>query len=186
MPELLVELLSEEIPARMQERAAEDLLRLMIDGLEQAGLKALGARSFATPRRLTLSIADLPAAAPDTREERKGPRIDAPQAAIDGFLRQAGLTLEQCIVEEDRKGAFYVARIARPGRATPEFVATLLPDVVRQFPWPKSMRWGSGQLRWIRPLHSVLVTFDGEVVDMAIDGIRAGAATRGHRFMAPQ
>jgi glycyl-tRNA synthetase beta chain len=186
MPELLVELLSEEIPARMQERAADDLLRLMVDGLEQAGLQARGARSFVTPRRLTLSIADLPAAAPDTREERKGPRIDAPQAAIDGFLRQAGVTLEQCIVEEDRKGAFYVARIERPGRATPEIAAALIPEVVRKFPWPKSMRWGSGQLRWIRPLHSVLLTFDGQVVDMTIDGIRSGATTRGHRFMAPQ
>jgi glycyl-tRNA synthetase beta chain len=186
MPELLVELLSEEIPARMQERAAEDLLRLMVDGLEQAGLQAEGARAFATPRRLTLSIPDLPAAARDTREERKGPRTDAPAAAIEGFLRQAGVTLEQCVIEEDRKGAFYVARIDRPGRATPEIVAALLPEVIRKFPWPKSMRWGSGQLRWIRPLHSVLATFDGQVVDLTIDGIRSGATTRGHRFMAPQ
>ncbi len=186
MPELLIELLSEEIPARMQERAAEDFRKLMAEGLEQASLEAAGARAFATPRRLTLSIDELPGSAPDTLEERKGPRTDAPPAAIEGFLRQAGVSLEQCIVEEDRKGSFYVARIQRPGRATPEIVATLLPEVMRTFPWPKSMRWGSGQLRWIRPLHSVLATFDGQVIDLTIDGIRSGQVTRGHRFMAPQ
>jgi glycyl-tRNA synthetase beta chain len=185
MPELLVELLSEEIPARMQERASEDLLRLMVEGLAQAGLEALGARAFASPRRLTLAIHDLPDAAPDTVEERKGPRTDAPAAALDGFLRQAGVTLAQCIVEEDRKGSFYVARIERPGRATPEIVATLLPEVMRKFPWPKSMRWGARQLRWVRPLHSLLVTFDGQIVDVTVEGLRAGATTRGHRFMAP-
>ncbi|MET0481905.1 MAG: glycine--tRNA ligase subunit beta [Aestuariivirgaceae bacterium] len=186
MPELLIELLSEEIPARMQERAAEDLRKLMIEGLEQAGLEAEGARAFATPRRLTLSIDELPGAAPDTLEERKGPRTDAPPAAIDGFMRQAGVSLEQCVVEEDRKGSFYVARIQRPGRATPEIVAMLLPEVMRRFSWPKSMRWGAGQLRWIRPLHSVVATFDGQVIDLTIDGIRSGHVTRGHRFMAPQ
>ena len=186
MPELLIELLSEEIPARMQERAAEDFRKLMIEGLEQAGLEAEGARAFATPRRLTLSIDELPGAAPDTLEERKGPRTDAPQAAIDGFLRQAGVSLDQCVVEEDRKGSFYVARIQRPGRATPEIVAMLLAEVMRKFPWPKSMRWGAGQLRWIRPLHSVLATFDGQVIDLTIDGVRSGHVTRGHRFMAPQ
>jgi glycyl-tRNA synthetase beta chain len=185
MPELLVELLSEEIPARMQERAAEDFLKLMLDGLEQAGVPAEGARAFVTPRRLTLSIGELPGAAPDTREERKGPRTDAPPAAIEGFLRQAGVSLAQCVIEEDRKGAFYVARIERPGRLTPDIVAMLLPEVMRKFPWPKSMRWGSGQLRWIRPLHSILATFDGQVVDVTIDGIRSGNVTRGHRFMAP-
>jgi glycyl-tRNA synthetase beta chain len=185
MPELLIELLSEEIPARMQERAAEDFLKLMLDGLAQAGLLAEGARAFATPRRLTLSISELPGAAPDTREERKGPRTDAPPAAIEGFLRQAGVGLEQCVIEEDRKGAFYVARIERPGRPTPDIVALLLPELMRKFPWPKSMRWGSGQLRWIRPLHSVLATFDGQIVDLTIDGIRSGNVTRGHRFMAP-
>ena len=185
MPELLVELLSEEIPARMQERASEDLLRLMVEGLAQAGLAGLGARAFATPRRLTLAIHDLPDAAPDTMEERKGPRTDAPAAAIEGFLRQAGVTLAQCIVVEDRKGSFHVARIERPGRATPEIVATLLPEVIRKFPWPKSMRWGSRQLRWVRPLHALLVTFDGEIVDVTVEGLRSGATTRGHRFMAP-
>ena len=107
-------------------------------------------------------------------EERKGPRTDAPAAAIDGFLRQAGVTLAQCIVEEDRKGSFYVARIERPGRATPEIVATLLPEVMRKFPWPKSMRWGARQLRWVRPLHSLLVTFDGQIVDVTVEGLRAG------------
>jgi glycyl-tRNA synthetase beta chain len=186
MPELLIELLSEEIPARMQERAAEDFRKLMVEGLEEAGLEVEGARAFATPRRLTLSIDELPGAAPDTREERKGPRTDAPPAAIEGFLRQAGVSLEQCVVEEDRKGSFYVAHIQRPGRAARDIVATLLPEVMRKFPWPKSMRWGSGQLRWIRPLHSVLATFDGQVIDLTIDGIRSGQVTRGHRFMAPQ
>jgi glycyl-tRNA synthetase beta chain len=186
MPELLIELLSEEIPARMQERAAEDFRKLMTEGLEQAGLESEGARAFVTPRRLTLSIDELPGAAPDTREERKGPRTDAPSAAVEGFLRQAGVSLDQCVVEEDRKGSFYVAHIQRPGRATPDIVATLLPEVMRKFPWAKSMRWGSGQLRWIRPLHSVLATFDGQVVDLTIDGIRSGHVTRGHRFMAPQ
>jgi glycyl-tRNA synthetase beta chain len=186
MPELLIELLSEEIPARMQERAAEDFRKLMTEGLVQAGLESEGARAFVTPRRLTLSIDELPGAAPDTREERKGPRTDAPSAAVEGFLRQAGVSLDQCVVEEDRKGSFYVAHIQRPGRATPDIVATLLPEVMRKFPWAKSMRWGSGQLRWIRPLHSVLATFDGQVIDLTIDGIRSGHVTRGHRFMAPQ
>ena len=137
-----------------------------------------------TPRRLTLSIDELPGAAPDTREERKGPRTDAPSAAVEGFL-EAGVSLDQCVVEEDRQGGSFYSRIQRPGRATPDIVATLLP-VMRKFPWAKSMRWGSGHLRWIRPLHSVLATFDGQVVDLTIDGIRSGHVTRGHRFMAPQ
>ena len=177
MPELLVELLSEEIPARMQERASEDLLRLMVEGLAQAGLAGLGARAFATPRRLTLAIHDLPDAAPDTMEERKGPRTDAPAAAIEGFLRQAGVTLAQCIVVEDRKGSFHVARIERPGRATPEIVATLLPEVIRQISLAQIDALGIGAAA-LGPAAAFAcsVTFDGEVVDVD---------SRGPPFAAP-
>ncbi len=127
-----------------------------------------------------------PRSTPDTREERKGPRVDAPERAIEGFLKSAGVMRDECQTREDKKGAFLVAVIARKGRPTPEVVAEIVPQVIRRFPWPKSMRWGSGSLRWVRPLQSILTTFDGEVVPFSIDGISAGNTTRGHRFLAPE
>jgi glycyl-tRNA synthetase beta chain len=189
MPDLLIELLSEEIPARMQARAAEDLRRLMTDGLVEAGLTYAGAAAFATPRRLALSVAGLSAESKAVREERKGPAVGAPEAAVQGFLRSTGLTLEALEVRPDKKGQAYFAVIEKPGRAAAEIVAEVLARVVREFPWPKSMRWGSGSLRWVRPLQSIICLMvseaGAEVVDLEIEGLRAGNVTRGHRFMAP-
>ena len=186
MAELLLELLSEEIPARMQARARDDLALLLGQALGQAGLEHKAIRTFATPRRLTAVVDGLPARSPDLREEKKGPRVDAPDSAIKGFLKSAGLSsVDQAERREDKKGAFYVALIEKPGRATAKLVAEIVPDLVRDFPWPKSMRWGSGKFRWVRPLHSVLCLFDGKVVPFEIDGIKSGKETRGHRFMAP-
>jgi glycyl-tRNA synthetase beta chain len=186
MAELLIELFSEEIPARMQTRAAGDLAKMVSDGLEKAGLSFEKVRSFVTPRRLTLVIDDLPVKTPDVSEERKGPRVDAPQKAIEGFLRSAGVTLDDCEISEDKKGKFYLAKIEKSGQATSDVIAELVPDVVRKFPWPKSMRWGAGTLRWVRPLHSIICLLDGEVVPFDVDGIDAGNTTTGHRFMGPQ
>ena len=185
MAELLLELFSEEIPARMQQKAAEDLKTLITNGLVEAGLTYEGAHALATPRRLVLAVEGLNDKAADVSEERKGPRVDAPQPAIDGFLKSTGLRLEDLTVQDDKKGKFYIAVIKRPGRAAPEIIAGLVPDVIRKFPWPKSMRWGAGSLRWVRPLHSILCTFDGEVVGFDVDGIQSGNTTRGHRFLAP-
>jgi glycyl-tRNA synthetase beta chain len=184
MPELLIELFSEEIPARMQAKAAEDLRALITNGLVEAGLTYEGAQAHATPRRLVLSIEGLNAKAADTREERKGPRTDAPKPAIDGFLKSTGLKLEELTVQDDKKGKVYIATIKKAGRATTEVVAELVPDVIRKFPWPKSMRWGSGHLRWVRQLLSIIVTFDGEVVPFEIEGIPSGNTTLGHRFLS--
>ncbi len=185
MSELLLELFSEEIPARLQTKAAEDLKALVTNGLVEAGLVYEGAQVHATPRRLVLSVEGLNARAADTREERKGPKVDAPQAAIDGFLRSTGLSLEQLTKQDDKKGAFYVAVIKKEGRAATDVIATLVPDVIRKFPWGKPMRWGSGSLKWVRPLQSILCTFDGEVVPFDVDGIVSGNVTKGHRFLAP-
>ena len=177
MPELLIELFSEEIPARMQAKAAEDLRSLITNGLVEAGLTYEGAQAHATPRRLVLSVEGLNAKAADMREERKGPRTDAPKPAIDGFLKSTGLKLEELTVQDDKKGKFYIATIKKPGRAATDVVAELLPDVIRKFPWPKSMRWGSGTLRWVRQLLSIVCTFDGEVVPFEIEGIPSGNTT---------
>jgi len=198
MPDLLLELFSEEIPARMQAQAAADLKRLVTDALVERGLTYEGALGFATPRRLALHVAGLPARQPDTREERKGPRVGAPEGAIQGFLKSAGLGSidEARIVEDPKKGNLYAAVIERPGQTTQDVIAALLPGIVRAFPWPKSMRWGRGSsrpeaLRWVRPLQSILCTFgaeteEPEVVAFSVDGIVAGDVTRGHRFMAPE
>ncbi len=187
MAELLLELFSEEIPARMQTRAREDLARLLAKALGEAGLEYKEIKTFATPRRLTAMVDGLPARSPDVREERKGPRVDAPDAAIQGFLKSAGLSsVDQAEKRDDKKGAFYVALIEKRGRATAEVIAEIVPEIVRSFPWPKSMRWGSGRLRWVRPLHSILCLFDGKIVAFEVDGIRSGKETRGHRFMAPK
>ncbi|CAN5286692.1 glycine--tRNA ligase subunit beta [soil metagenome] len=185
MPELLLELLSEEIPARMQAKAAQDLKSLVTNALVDAGLLYEGAQAHATPRRLVLAIEGLAGKAADVTEERKGPRIDAPEQAIQGFLKSTGLTINQLIVQDDKKGPFYLAAIRRPGRLAPEIIAEIVPDVIRKFPWPKSMRWGAGQLRWVRPLQSILCCFDGEIVPFSIEGLASGDTTRGHRFMAP-
>ena len=184
MPELLIELFSEEIPARMQTKAAEDLRAMVTNGLVEAGLTYDGAQVHATPRRLVLSVEGLNAKAADMREERKGPRVDAPKPAIDGFLKSTGLTLKELTVQDDKRGKFYVAIINKPGRAATNVVAELMPDVIRKFPWPKSMRWSSGQLRWVRQLLSIICTFDGEIVPFEIEGIASGNTTLGHRFLS--
>jgi glycyl-tRNA synthetase beta chain len=191
MPDLLLELLSEEIPARMQAKAADDLRRLVTDALVERGLAYEGAKAFATPRRLALVIGGLPARQPDRREERKGPRVGAPEKAIEGFLKAAGLaSIDEAVVQSDPKGDFYVARIEKPGRAATEVIAEIMPEIIRAFPWPKSMRWGAGTLRWVRPLHSIVATFgapqeEPEIVRFEVDGIVAGDVTRGHRVHAP-
>ncbi|MBX9592672.1 MAG: glycine--tRNA ligase subunit beta [Hyphomonadaceae bacterium] len=210
MPELLLELFSEEIPARMQGRAAEDLKRLVTEGLKAQGLEAGEARAFATPRRLTLVVEGVPAKSPDISEERKGPRVNAPEQAIQGFLKSAGLTSIKHaeIVKDEKKGDFYVVKIEKPGRAAKEVVAELVPAVMQKFPWPKSMRWGGspqhkgggkaaqsgpggagadangslGAFSWVRPLHSIVCLLDGKVVPFAIANVEAGRETRGHRF----
>ena len=197
MPDLLLELFSEEIPARMQARAAEDLRKLITDRLVDAGLVYDGAKAFVTPRRLALAVHGVPVRQPDVREEKKGPRVGAPENAIAGFLKAAGLkSIGEATVQSDRKGDFYVAVIEKPGRAAIEVIGDILPDVIKGFPWPKSMRWGvrskePGALTWVRPLHSILATFGPEteepdIVPFSVDGIAAGNQTRGHRFLAPE
>jgi glycyl-tRNA synthetase beta chain len=192
MPDLLLELFSEEIPARMQARAADDLRRLVTDRLAAAGLLCESAKAFVTPRRLTLAAEGIPVRQPDLKEERKGPRVGAPSAAIAGFVQATGLaSIEQASIQSDKKGDFYVAVIERRGRFASEVIAEFMPQIIKEFPWPKSMRWGSGSLAWIRPLHSILATFgpateEPEVLAFSIDGIAAGNETRGHRFLAPQ
>jgi len=191
MPDLLLGLFSEEIPARMQARAAEDMRKLVTDRLVDAGLVYEGAKAFATPRRLALTVHGIPLRQPDLKEERKGPKVGAPEQAIAGFLRAAGLTsIDQAKVQSDKKGDFYVAVTEKKGRPAIDVIAEIVPEVVRAFPWPKSMRWGSGRLNWVRPLHSIVATFgpeteEPEIVPFTIDGIAAGNQTRGHRFMAP-
>lgn len=185
MPELLLELFCEEIPARMQARAAQDLQRLITDGLTAAGLAFDGVKSFVTPRRLCFAADGVPAMQPARTEERKGPRVGSPQAAISGFLSSTGLTLEQLEVRAVGKAEFYFAVTERKGSPSAQVVAEIVEKTVREFPWPKSMRWGSGSLRWVRPLHSILCCFDGAPLTFEIDGVKAGDATRGHRFMAP-
>ncbi len=189
MPDLLIELFSEEIPARMQGKAREDLKKLITDGLVEAGLTYAGAHALSTPRRLTLAVEGLTAESKSVREERKGPATTAPEQAVQGFLRSTGLTLDQLEVRDAGKGQAYFAVIEKPGRKAAEIVAEVLEATIRNFPWPKSMRWGAGYLRWVRPLHSILCILSdeggAEVVPMDVDGIASGNTTRGHRFLAP-
>lgn len=197
MPDLLLELFSEEIPARMQAKAADDLRRMVTDRLVAEGLVYEGAKAFATPRRLALTVHGIPARQPDLKEERKGPRVGGPDAAIAGFLKATGLaSLDQATIQRDpKKGDFYVALIEKPGRGTLDVLADILPVIIRTFPWPKSMRWGErsarpGALQWVRPLHAIVASFGLEteqpdIVNFAVDGIAAGQTTFGHRFMAP-
>ncbi len=212
MPDLLLELFSEEIPARMQARAAEDLRKAVTDRLVDAGLVYEGAKAFVTPRRLALAVHGVPARQADLREEKKGPRVGAPDNAIAGFLKASGLkSIGEAKVQPDKKGDFYVAVIEKPGRAAIDVIKEILPQVIRDFPWPKSMRWGemsarpaafapgafqasafdTGPLRWVRPLHSIVATFGPEteepdIVPFSVGGIAAGNETRGHRFLAPE
>src|SRR3979490_791942 len=192
MPDLLFELFSEEIPARMQARAAEDLKAMVPGKLVDAGLVYEGAKAFATPRRLALVVQGLPARQPDLKAEKKGPRAGAPQGAIQGFLKDAGLTsIDAATIQKDaKKGAFYLALMGKPGRPALQLLAEILPVVIRPFPWPKSMRWGNGRLTWVRPLHSIVATFGPETeepewVPFQVEGIAAGRTTRGHRVLAP-
>ena len=189
MPDLLIELFSEEIPARMQARAAEDLKKRITDGLVEAGITYAGAAAFSTPRRLNLTLQGVLAQSPTLKEERKGPRVDAPEQAIEGFLRGAGLTKDQLEIRDEKKGQVYFAVIEKAGRPAADIIAEVLDATIRNFPWPKSMRWGSGSLRWVRPLHSIICILSDDtgttVVPLGIDGIAAGDTTRGHRFMAP-
>lgn len=197
MPDLLLELFSEEIPARMQAKAADDLRRMVTEKLVAEGLVYEGAKAFVTPRRLALTVHGVPARQPDLKEERKGPRVGGADAAVQGFLKATGLTsLDQATIQRDpKKGDFYVALIEKQGRAAIDVIAEFLPAIVRTFPWPKQMRWGErsakpGALTWVRPLHSIIATFgpeteDPDVVKLDIAGIEAGQITFGHRFMAP-
>jgi glycyl-tRNA synthetase beta chain len=198
MPDLLLELFSEEIPARMQAKAADDLRRMVTDKLVAEGLVYEGAKAFATPRRLTLTVHGIPARQADLKDERKGPRVGGPEAAIAGFLKATGLSsIDEAQIQRDpKKGDFYVALIEKPGRATSDVLADILPVIVRTFPWPKSMRWGArsartNSLSWVRPLHAITATFgleteEPDIVKFAVDGIETGQTTFGHRFMAPQ
>ncbi|MBY6116521.1 glycine--tRNA ligase subunit beta [Mameliella alba] len=187
MPDLLIELFSEEIPARMQAKAAQDLKKLMTDGLVEAGLTYSGAEAFSTPRRLALTVHGLSGESPTLREQRRGPKVGAPDKALEGFMRGAGVTREQLEEREEKKGAFYYATVVTPGRPAAQIVAEVLEKTVRNFPWPKSMRWGAGTLRWVRPLHRILCLMYDEggdhPIDVTIDGIAAGQTTEGHRFM---
>ncbi|MCA6098786.1 MULTISPECIES: glycine--tRNA ligase subunit beta [Bradyrhizobium] len=196
MPDLLLELFSEEIPARMQAKAADDLRRMVTDKLVAEGLVYEGAKAFATPRRLALTVHGIPARQPDLKTERRGPKIGAPDAAVQGFLKATGLTsLEEAKIQKDAKGDFYIALIEKPGRTAIDVIAEMLPVIIRTFPWPKSMRWGarsakSGSLTWVRPLHAITATFgleteEPDIVKFSVDGIEAGQTTYGHRFMAP-
>lgn len=188
MPNLLIELFSEEIPARMQRRAAEDLKKIVTNGMVDAGLTYAGAAAFSTPRRLTLAVQDVLSESPTIQEERKGPRVDVPDKAIEGFLRGAGLTKDQLEVREEKKGKVYFATIKKPGRPATDIIAEVLENAVRNFPWPKSMRWGAGSLRWVRPLHSIVCILTDDlgthVIPLNIDGIESGNTTLGHRFMS--
>ena len=190
MADLLLELLSEEIPARMQACAADDLKKRVTDGLVEAGLTYVSAAAFVTPRRLCLTIEGLLAESPSLREERKGPRVGVPEKALEGFLRGVGLTVDQLEIRDDKKGQTYFAVIEKAGRPASDIIAEIVPQVIRNFPWPKSMRWGAGSLRWVRPLHSILCILTADdgtmVVDFDVDGIESANLTAGHRFHAPE
>lgn len=192
MPELLLELFSEEIPARFQRRAAEDLKKAVTNALVDAGLIYEGAKAFVTPRRLALTVTGLPQRSADTREEKKGPKVGAPQQAVDGFLRAAGLaSLDQAKIESDpKKGDFYVAHIDRPGAESVDLLSAILPKILTDFSWAKSMRWGSGSFAWVRPLRAITATFGTEndepvVIPFSSNELTSGQTTFGHRFLAP-
>jgi len=185
MAELLLELFSEEIPARMQARAAEDLTKLVTDGLKAADLGFDKVEALVTPRRLTLIVDGLPEKQPDLREERRGPRADAPEKAINGFLAGNGVTLDQCEKRETPKGVFLFAIVEQKGRAASEVIKDIIEDAMNKLPWPKSMRWADQKIRWVRQLDRILCLFDGKVIPVTYGPVTAGDTTRGHRFLAP-
>jgi glycyl-tRNA synthetase beta chain len=186
MAEFLLEIFSEEIPARMQEKAASDLARLVTAKLDEAKLAFDRVQSYVTARRLTLNIDGLALEQPDVSEERRGPRVDAPDQAIDGFLKSVGINRDQAEIREEKKGSFFYAVLNQKGRNTKDVIGEFLPDIIKNFPWPKSQRWGSGSLRWVRPIHSIMCILDGNVVEFYLDdNLKSGNVTRGHRFMAP-
>ncbi len=186
MPQLLIEFFSEEIPARMQKRAEEDLARALGEKLKSAGLEAKAIKTFSSPRRLGAVVDDLPVKAADVCEEKKGPRVGAPASAVQGFLKSAGLkSIDEAQIVQDKKGDFYVARVERAGHETGAIVQEVVPEIVRAFPWPKSMRSGSSDLQWVRPLQNIMCLFDGAYVKIAVDGVPSEAKTWGHRFHAP-
>lgn len=184
MAQFLFEIFSEEIPARMQKRAAEDLLNLVSDALAKNGIGAYKVEHWSAPRRIGLCFDELPAETQEVREEIKGPKVGSPQQAIDGFLRKTGInSIDEARIETDpKKGDFYVVDIVKPGSKTTDILANALPQIIQSFPWPKSMRWGTGNLRWVRPIHSIIALFDGAVVDFEIEGVKSGNKTEGHRF----
>ncbi len=185
MSELLLELFSEEIPARMQVRAGDDLRRLVTDGLKARGLETGEAKSFSTPRRLVLVIAGVPAKSPAISEEKKGPRVGAPEQAVAGFLKSAGLASlkDAGIVKDEKKGDYYVANIDKPGRASAEIIAETVHEVLGKFPWPKSMRWGASAFQWVRPLQSMTCLLGGKIIPLEWAGITSGDIVSGHRFL---
>jgi glycyl-tRNA synthetase beta chain len=186
MTEFLLEIFSEEIPARMQAKAAEDLKTLLVKGLEKAGLTPENPRCFVTPRRLTVVMEGLPLSQPDVKEERKGPKVDAPEKAIEGFLRSTGLTLDQCEQRDTPKGPVWFAVLEKQGRETIEVLPEIIVEALSNLPWPKSMRWGTNPTRWVRPLHGIVALLNGRQVDLEYAGVKAGAETVGHRFLAPE
>jgi len=181
MPDLLLELFSEEIPARMHADAERDLTNLFGHAMKKIGFEGSDTRTYSTPRRLALIASNIPAARLDTTTELKGPKTDAPPAAIDGFLKKTGLKLEQL----ENRGGVYFATVHQKGKPTAELLTLLIEGILQNFPWPKSMRWGAGEVTWVRPLHSILCIFDGKVVPVSFGGVKAGNTTRGHRFLAP-
>lgn len=186
MADLLLELFSEEIPARMQRGAADDLQRLVTAAFKGEGLAFSDIKAHVTPRRLVLHVEGLPEAQPDLHEERKGPKVGAPEKAVEGFLRSTGKTIDEVDIQTGPKGDFYVAITERKGGPTADVIAEIVPSVIRDFPWPKSQRWGSSSLRWVRPLHRILCLFDGKVVPFRVEEITSTDKTSGHRFLAPQ
>ena len=181
MTELFIEIFSEEIPARMQERAGADVSKALTDGLKKAGLSADNIQSLTGPRRL-IYVADVPLKSPDVSDERKGPRVGAPEQALAGFMKAAGLTdISQAEIKSDKKGEFYIAKIEKAGQPTADIISALLPEVMNNFPWPKSMKSGGASFRWVRPLQGIICLLDGDVVDMEIGGIKTGNVTEGHR-----
>ncbi len=184
--ELLLELLSEEIPARMQRRAIEDMTELLRRKLAAAEIPPAKLRGYVTPRRLVVIAEGVPPTQPDRTEERRGPRVGAPQPAIDGFLRSAGLaSIEDCELRDTGRGEFYFAIIRRSGQPSAAVLLELIKEAISELPWPKSMRWPGAALRWVRPLSSIICLYDGEVLPLAIDGVPIGRSSRGHRFLSP-
>ena len=185
MPNLLIELLSEEIPARMQRKASSDLEKLFTDGISELGLTYESSTNFSTPRRLTLVLENVSSKSLSRVEEKRGPRKDAPEKAIQGFLKNTGLELSQLEIRQEKKGEFYFASIQTEGRKAADIVSAVLDKTVRNFPWPKSMRWGESSLKWVRPLHSLIcILYDedeSKVVDIDIEGVSSGNKTFGHR-----